>query len=203
MLTVLLTTFGLVFVAELGDKTQVLVAWLASRYRAWQVMAGVLLGSAAIHGLAVVVGVAVGSIVPRLAIEIGAGVLFLAFAVFAFREARRDDADESEKPDVIGKRPVLGTATVFFLAELGDKTQIMVVALAAQAASQPAATEAVDLVALWLGAVLAMAAADGLAVIAGSLLGAHVKRQTLALVSGILFAAFGLFTLGRGVFEYL
>ena len=197
MLTALLTTFGLVFLAELGDKTQVLVAWLASRYRPWQVMAGVVLGSAAIHGLAVLVGVAVGAVVPRIAIELGAGILFLVFAVLAFREARRDDSDDDEERGLIGKSPVLGTAGVFFVAELGDKTQIMVIALAAQAASQPETSSAAPLLALWAGAVMAMAAADGLAVMAGALLGTHVRRQTLAWVSGALFAAFGLLTLGR------
>ena len=197
MLTVLLTTFGLVFVAELGDKTQVLVAWLASRHRPWQVMAGVAIGSAAIHGLAVIAGVALGSVVPRVAIEVGAGLLFLAFAALAFREARRDDADEEERSDLVARHPVIGTAGVFFLAELGDKTQIMVVALAAQAAAQTATSSSWMLLALWVGAVLAMTAADGLAVVAGSFLGRHINRQTLARVSGVLFALFGLFALGR------
>ena len=191
MLTVLFTTFGLVFLAELGDKTQVLVAWLASRYRPWQVMAGIVLGSAAIHGLGVVVGVALGAVIPRSAIEIGAGILFLVFAVLAFREARREDADEDEPPGLMARSPVLGTAGVFFLAELGDKTQFMVIALSAQAVSQPETPSATALLALWVGAVLAMAAADGLAVVAGSFLGAHIQRQTLAWISGALFALSG------------
>jgi putative Ca2+/H+ antiporter (TMEM165/GDT1 family) len=205
MLTVVLTTLALVFVAELGDKTQVLVAWLASRYDPWRVMLGVLIGSAAIHGLGVAIGVALGSVVPGTWIEIGAGVLFLVFALLAFREARTegDDADEEEKPSLLSRRPVLGTAGVFFLAELGDKTQIMVIALAARAASSPETATAPTLVALWLGAVLAMAAADGLAVIAGSFLGAHVRRQTLAWISGVLFALFGLLTLGRLAVAYV
>jgi putative Ca2+/H+ antiporter (TMEM165/GDT1 family) len=203
MLAVLFTTFGLVFLAELGDRTQVLVAWLASRYRPWQVMTGVVLGSAAIHGLAVLLGVVVGAIVPRPAVEIGAGMLFLVFAVLAFREARRGDSDEEEAPGLIGKRPVLGTAGAFFLAELGDKTQVLVVALAAQAASRPETASIASLLALWAGAVLAMAAADGLAVLVGTLLGTRVRRQTLAWVSGALFAAFGLFTLGRALLGIL
>jgi putative Ca2+/H+ antiporter (TMEM165/GDT1 family) len=204
MLTALVTTFGLVFIAELGDKTQVLVAWLASRYDARHVMAGVILGSAAIHGLGVAVGVAVGSFVPQTIVEVGAGALFLVFALLAFREARRDDEDDAEEtPDLIGKRPILGTAGFFFLAELGDKTQIMVLALAAQLASQPDTQSFTSIAALWAGAVLAMAAADGLAVVAGSLLGARVERRTLAWISGALFAAFGLFTLGRVLLDVL
>ena len=198
MLTALLTTFGLVFVAELGDKTQVLVAWLASRYDARHVMLGVGLGSAAIDGLGVAVGVAVGSFVPQTFVELAAGILFIFFALLAFREARREDDDDAEEtPDFVGRRPVLGTAAFFFLAELGDKTQIMVLALAAQLASQPDTQSVSSIAALWVGAVLAMAAADGLAVVAGTILGARVQRSTLAWISGALFAAFGLFTLGR------
>ena len=75
--------------------------------------------------------------------------------------------------------------------------------LAAQAASQPDTASVASLSALWAGAVLAMGAADGLAVVAGSLLGAHVRRQTLAWVSGGLFAAFGLFTLARVAASFL
>jgi putative Ca2+/H+ antiporter (TMEM165/GDT1 family) len=194
MIAALLVSFALVFVAELGDKTQVLVAWLATRYRPWQVMAGVLLGSMAIHGLAVVAGATLGAFVPAVAVEITAGVLFLGFAILALKGAS-DGAGEG-RLGTLDKRPVLGTAGAFFIAELGDKTQLMVLARAAQESADSNATVAVA-AAVWLGAVLAMVAADGLAVLAGSLLGARVRQRILALLSAALFAGFGIFTLGR------
>jgi putative Ca2+/H+ antiporter (TMEM165/GDT1 family) len=199
---VLLTTFALVFVAELGDKTQLLVAWLAARFRPWQVMAGVLLGSAAVHALAVLAGATVGAMLPSWLIEGIAGLLFMAFALWAFREAYSADEEDST-PAAVSRAPVLGTAGAFFLAELGDKTQLVVVARAAQLVATDGSWGVTSIIAVWAGAVLAMVAANGLAVLAGSFLGARVRRRTLALVSGVLFAGFGLFTLGRAAVVWL
>jgi putative Ca2+/H+ antiporter (TMEM165/GDT1 family) len=200
MIPALLTSFALVFVAELGDKTQVLVAWLASRYRPWHVMAGVVLGSMAIHGLAVLAGAVLGALVPMVAVEIAAGLLFLGFAFLALRGA--SDDDEARGLGALDRRPILGTAAVFFVAELGDKTQLMVLARAAQESADSGSTIAI-MAAVWVGAVLAMVAADGLAILAGTFLGARMRRRTLALISAALFAGFGLFSLGRVLFVYL
>jgi putative Ca2+/H+ antiporter (TMEM165/GDT1 family) len=202
VIQIVFATFALVFLAELGDKTQLLVAWLATRFRPWQVMAGVLLGSAAIHVAAVLAGATVGAVLPAWLVEGMAGLLFLAFALWAFREARSADED-TEEPAAMSRTPVLGIAAAFFLAELGDKTQLVVVARAAQLVAADGSWEAGPILATWAGAVLAMVAANGLAVLLGSFLGTRIRRRNLALASGVLFAAFGIFTLVRAAVAWL
>jgi putative Ca2+/H+ antiporter (TMEM165/GDT1 family) len=123
----LVIAFGLVFVAELGDKTQLVAVSLATRYRALPVLAGLAIAQAMAQGLAVVVGGLLGAALPTTAISVGAGLLFLGFAVWTLRAD--DDGGEVE---VAGRSVVVAVATAIFVAELGDKTMLASATLAAQ-----------------------------------------------------------------------
>jgi putative Ca2+/H+ antiporter (TMEM165/GDT1 family) len=192
----LLGTFGLIVVAELGDKTQLLVAWLATKYRPRTVLLGVLLGSSAIHLLSAGLGGALSEIVAPGILEVGAGLLFVGFGLWALF-SRTDDGD----PDAmrVVRWPALSIAGTFFIAELGDKTQLAALTRAAQFGASADVTAAQAFWAVWIGATLGMLVADGLAVLAGSFLATRVSRRLLSRVSGVVFLGFGAYTLGGAI----
>ena len=118
----------LIALAELGDKTQLLALVLACRYDPWKVLLGIFGATLLIHLLSTVVGAAVGSFIPTLYLTWGAGLLFVGFGLWTLRGDSVGE-DEPDMPDRFG--PVLTSAIAFFLAELGDKTQIMTMTIAA------------------------------------------------------------------------
>ena len=189
-----LTALGLVLLAELGDKTQVLVLVLASRHRPHQVLAGVALGSVIIHGVSVAVGGLAGGALPAGVVSVAAGVLFIGFGLWTLGSARAvgDKADEPARRSGLG--PVLGVATAFTLAEIGDKTQMTSMTLAATAATGGAAVLPAAL-GTWAGAVVGMSVASAVAVVVGAVLGKRLPRRVLAVSSGIVFLVFGVWML--------
>src|SRR6516165_9287434 len=124
----ILSSFALVVAAEMGDKTQLLAFSLAGRFRRpWVIMAGILVATVANHALASTVGVAIAA---RVSTRVMAGILAATFIVFGFWTLKPDTLDEKERPSRFG--PFLTTVVLFFLAEMGDKTQLATVALAAR-----------------------------------------------------------------------
>ncbi len=194
-----LATAGLILVAELGDKTQLLVVTLAARYRPAPVMLGVLAGSAFIHLLSVAFGAAVGSVLPLAPVRVFAGVLFVGFGVHAFLTRDRSDEDAEDGDDGGGAVPVgarsvaLTVFGAFSLAELGDKTQLASLTQAATVSDGLAAT-----VGVWAGATVGMTLASVLAVAVGVLAGRRLPRRALAVVSAAVFVAFGVALLVSG-----
>lgn len=126
----LLASFGIVFLAELGDKTQFLSLFLAATYRKpLQVLAGVFLATLASNIVAVLFGHWIGE---YLTPNILRWVLTLSFVAFAVWALLPENEDERSKQRA-GKRGALaGTFISFFVAEMGDKTQIVTAALAAR-----------------------------------------------------------------------
>jgi putative Ca2+/H+ antiporter (TMEM165/GDT1 family) len=173
----LVIAFGLVFVAELGDKTQLVALSLAARYRPFPVLVGLAIAQAMAQGMAVIVGGLLGAALPTTAISVGAGLLFLGFAVWTLR----GDDDDGEV-EVAGRSVVLAVATAIFIAELGDKTMLASATLAAQA----------DPVLVWVGGTAGVVAAGGVAIVVGRLLGARLPADTIRLVAAGLFALFGI-----------
>ncbi|GAB4273281.1 MAG: TMEM165/GDT1 family protein [Coriobacteriia bacterium] len=185
-------TLWLVALAEFGDKTQLLVAWLATRHRRAEVLAGVALGSLAIHFISAAAGGLIGELVPDKVMDILAGALFLGFGVLAIASAGRADEEDGER----GSRwPVLGVALTFFVAELGDKTQLVALSRAAQYSANPGISAFEAFAGVWAGAVAAMLLIDGLAVLAGAWLHSRVSSVVLARLSGLAFLAVGAYTL--------
>jgi Ca2+/H+ antiporter, TMEM165/GDT1 family len=173
----LFIAFGLVFVAELGDKTQLVALSLASRYRPLPVLVGLALAQAAAQGLAVLVGGLLGAALPTTAISVGAGVLFLGFAFWTLRADDDDDGVE-----VAGRSVVVTVAVAIFIAELGDKTMLASATLAAQG----------NPVLVWIGGTAGVIAAGVVAIVVGRSLGARLPAHVIRYVAAGLFALFGL-----------
>lgn len=117
----------LVVVAEMGDKTQLLAMAMVSKYKAKQVLLGVLIATILNHAL-VAVGSYLSSVIPMDLVKIIAAVSFLAFGLWTIRGDKLDD--EENKKVKFG--PIVTVAIAFFLAEMGDKTQLMTITIAAE-----------------------------------------------------------------------
>lgn len=204
MLTAFVIATVFITLAELGDKTQLLALCLAARYKAWQVLVGIFAATLLIHLLSTVVGAVVGNLIPKLYLSILTGVLFIGFGIWTLRG---DTVDEDEACETSPYGPILATGIAFFLAELGDKTQIMTMTIAANPAAvlntlpslkallPPAATTGGTpgvLLGVWLGSTVGMMIADGVAILIGSVLGAKLPERLITRISGVIFVLFGI-----------
>lgn len=176
----ILQSFGLVVASEMGDKTQLLALILALRFKKpWTVMAGILVATLLNHGLATVVGGWIGSQVPEELLRLGLAGIFFAFAIWILVP---DKMDETEGESYGQANAFWTTLVLFFMAEMGDKTQLATVALGAKFQMPVAVT---------IGTTLGMLVADGLAVVFGERLTEIVPMKIIRIVSSVLFAAFG------------
>jgi Ca2+/H+ antiporter, TMEM165/GDT1 family len=187
LVAALVISFGVVFVAELGDKTQLLALDFGTRYSLRTVAIGLALGYGAANIVATIVGGILGAALPDRPIQIVGGTIFLVFAALALRRARSaNDDDDDELPDTAPRGAstlavVSSIAAVIAVAEMGDKTQIATATLASQ--SSP--------VAVWVGATLGAATSGMVGAVAGKVIGDRVPMRLLHLASALLFAAFG------------
>jgi putative Ca2+/H+ antiporter (TMEM165/GDT1 family) len=178
MWEIVASSFALVAASEMGDKTQLLAFTLASRFRRpWPVMAGILVATLANHALASSVGAWIAARIPE---RVMAGILGALFIGFGLWTLRPDAEDDTRKPSRFG--PFLTTAILFFLAEMGDKTQFATAALGARFRSALLVT---------LGTSLGMALADGLAVFVGDRLATKVRGRWVRVIAASLFFVFG------------
>ncbi len=177
----LLQSFGLVLASEMGDKTQLLALVLALRFKKpLTVMAGILAATLLNHGLATMVGGWIGSQFSSQTLRIALAVIFFAFALWILVPDKLDDDENDEKH--MRSSAFLTTLVLFFLAEMGDKTQLATLALGAKF-QMPLAVTA--------GTTLGMLAADGLAVFFGERLTKVVPMKAIRIFSSVLFAVFG------------
>ncbi len=175
----MLVAFAVVFVAELGDKTQIVALSLATRYPLPVVLVGITIAYATTQGIAALVGAALGAALPTDAISVGAGLLFLAFAVWTLLD--RDDGE----PEPAGRGTLLGVIGAMVVAEVGDKSMLAGATLAADRGALP----------VWIGATLGETAAGMLAVLVGGVLGARLPERGTRLLAAGLFAVFGVILL--------
>lgn len=179
----LLVAFGVVFLAELGDKTQLVALSLATRFRTATVLLGIAIAYAITNGISVVIGGLLGAALPTTAIALGGGVAFLGFAWWTWRGSDDDDADNMVAS---GSRSVLMSIVMaMVVAELGDKTMLATATLAARGA--PLWT--------WIGATAGITASGAVAVMVGKLVGDRLPRRATRLGAALLFALFGLLLL--------
>jgi putative Ca2+/H+ antiporter (TMEM165/GDT1 family) len=182
----IVSSFLLVAISEMGDKTQLLAFSLASKYRRpWVVMGGILAATILNHSLASGVGTWVSAHVPA---RVMAGILAVTFIGFGFWTLKPDTLEENKKPDRFG--PFVTTTILFFLAEMADKTQLATVALAARYQA---------LVLVTVGTTLGMLASNGLAVFLGDRIAARVQMKWIRIVAATLFFAFGAASLWHAV----
>ena len=190
MLTAILISLAVVFVAELGDKSQLITMTYSLRHRWWVVLSGVGIAAVLVHGLSVAVGHFLGMTLPQRPIAAVAALAFLLFAVWTWRDARR--ADDGEEPRVAEPRFVIfAIVSSFLLAELGDKTMLATVALASDQ----------HWAGVWIGATLGMIAADGVAIVVGRLMHKRLPERFLHYLASVLFLLFGLFMFVNGALE--
>lgn len=181
-----LVAFGVVLVAELGDKSQLLALAFATRHPPVPVFIGIAVSTAALNAVSVAVGAAFASALPERAMGIAGGLAFLAFGVWTLRS----DGDGLVGPVRQSAAPVVASvALAFLVAELGDKTMVATVTLAAQGSA----------LATWVGATVAMMAVNGVAVAVGRSLGARFPERSLRLAGAAVFLVFGAVLLTRGL----
>ena len=178
----------MIFVAELGDKSQLMALAFATRYRPLPILVGITAATALVHLVSVGVGAVLGGSLPTDAIDIVAGLAFLGFAVWTYRGDELSDEEES-RADRTARSAVLAVAVAFFLAELGDKTMLATITLATTN----------GLVGTWVGSTLGMVAADALAIGVGAALGKNLPERAIRVGAAASFVVFGLLLIAEGV----
>ncbi|MBU2965214.1 TMEM165/GDT1 family protein [Amphritea sp. 2_MG-2023] len=178
--------FLLVFLAEFGDKSQLVCMTLATRYRPLPVIFAAVVAFSVLNVLAVVVGSVAATWLPRSVVLTVVAVLFLWFGLQSFRA---EEDEESGALGLSGKSVFLSALMMLFLAELGDKTQLAVMGLASTESPM----------AVWLGATLALIATSVIGVIAGRALMRYVSVVWLHRVSGVLFILFGIYAASEAI----
>jgi Ca2+/H+ antiporter, TMEM165/GDT1 family len=186
MLTAILVSLAVVFVAELGDKSQLITMTYSLRHRWWVVLSGVGIASMLVHGLSVTIGHFLGMTLPERPIALAGAVAFFLFAVWTWRESNRDDGEEVR----VGEPRFILFAVVssFVLAELGDKTMLATVTLASDH----------NWAGVWIGATAGMVLADGVAIAVGAVLHKRLPEHFLHGLASVLFLLFGLWLLFDG-----
>ncbi|WP_428035830.1 TMEM165/GDT1 family protein [Amphritea sp.] len=172
--------FLLVFLAEFGDKSQLVCMTLATRYRALPVLLGAVVAFAVLNLLAVLVGAVAATWLPRSLVLTVVALLFLWFGIQSFR-AEEEDEDDSVSISV--KSVFVSALLMLFFAELGDKTQLAVMGLASTEPALP----------VWLGSTLALVSTSALGILAGRALMRYVSISWLHRASGVMFVMFALY----------
>ena len=175
----------MIFLAELGDKTQLVALTLATCYNTGVVLWGIFWATLAIHVFSAGIGWFIGGSLPVVWIKFIAGI---AFIIFGFWTLRGDCLDDDEKSCKITMRPFWLVFTTFFMAELGDKTMLSTVTLASTNPFLP----------VWLGSTIGMVISDGLAIIAGKMLGARLPEKTIKIGASVIFFLFGIISMIDG-----
>jgi putative Ca2+/H+ antiporter (TMEM165/GDT1 family) len=182
----LFAALGLVFVAELGDKTQLVALGFGARHRLAPVLAGVVLAYMVTNLLSVVIGGLLGAALPTRAIGLAGGAMFLGFALWNLRpEPEEDEELVSSSHGTI----VASVALAMIVAEMGDKTMLATATLAAQG----------NPVLVWVGATLGIIASGTLGVLLGRYFGARLPERATRIGSSVLFAVFGAVLLATNV----
>ena len=175
-----LAAFSFIFLAELGDKTQLAVITLCSRHNWKVVLSGAMLSFALIDGLSVLVGRGIAEVVPLFWIQIIGGVMFIAFGLYILLHKERENESFKLTEKSSG---FISTLILISLAELGDKTQLAVIALAAEYA---------EVIMVFLGVISGFLAITIIGVLIGKGLIHLVPQRYLRLISAILFIGFGI-----------
>jgi putative Ca2+/H+ antiporter (TMEM165/GDT1 family) len=181
----LFSSFSLIGLAEIGDKSQLVCMTLAARYRPWPVLLGAIVAFALLNIIAVIFGAAAAHWLPESVVMAVVGILFILFGIHALRNST---ADDDEVPTARGSHSLFfSTLLLITLAEFGDKTQIAVAGLGSTS----------DPLAVWLGATLALAVTSALGVLAGRTVVQRISINLLHKISGSLFILMGLLALLR------
>ena len=191
----MLTAFGIsvvaVVLAEMGDKTQLLAMAFATRYRWQTVLWAVAVATLLNHFLAVVTGNVITNIVPIEWIKLLAALSFLLFGLWTLH----DDTTPGSMQRA-ATSPFMTVAIAFFIAEMGDKTQLMTMTLAADQVAKVGgaglAAKIQQIVPVWMGTTCGMIIADAIGILVGIVLNKRIPTHIIKWVAAITFAVFGL-----------
>jgi Ca2+/H+ antiporter, TMEM165/GDT1 family len=185
-----LLSTAVIFVAELGDKSQLMAMTFAARYRARDVIIGITAATALVHLVSVGIGYFIGDAFEGAqgTIEVVAGVAFLAFALWTLRgdELTEEEAEKARRSRGLA---LVAVGSAFFLAELGDKTMLATITLATQE----------GWLGTWIGSTIGMVAADALAILVGIALGKTLPERVVKYGAAALFALFGFLLIAEGI----
>lgn len=174
-----------VVLAEMGDKTQLLAMAFASKFKWQTVMWGVFVATLVNHLFAVVLGSWLCTVVPLYYIQIAASLSFIGFGLWTLKGDTLEGEDKR-----FNFTPFWTVAVAFFLAEMGDKTQLATVALA---------TKYPSIIAVWLGTTTGMLIADAIGIIVGIVLGKKIPERFIKWFAAIIFILFGVVGLYQSV----
>jgi putative Ca2+/H+ antiporter (TMEM165/GDT1 family) len=189
VLAALLLSFAVIFVAEMGDKTQLVAMMFALRYRWWVVLAAITVATTVVHVLSVAIGHYLGGALPTHLLGILAGAMFVFFGLWTLRGDTLTD-EEANRTEKATAPAFFVVFSAFLLAELGDKTMLATITLAADH----------DWVGVWIGSTLGMVVADGLAIVVGAVAGKHLPERLIQITAAALFLLFGVYMLVENFF---
>jgi len=184
-MTAFLLSMSFVVLAEMGDKTQLLAMAFATRYKATTVLWAVFWATLLNHLLAVVVGNYLTNFIPIQYIQISAAVSFILFGLWTIRGDELNNEDKR-----FSFSPFWTVAIAFFIAEMGDKTQLATIALAAKYQS---------VIPVWMGTTTGMVIADAIGIVIGIVIGKKIPERVVKWIAAIIFILFGLI----GLYQYL
>ena len=177
------------FIAEMGDKTQLMLIALTSKYKLRDIILGTAAAILVLNGLAVLAGGLVSEFIPDWLIKMIAALAFLYFAASTL--AGDDDEEEEDGKSKIQFAP-LAVFCTFFVAELGDKTQLTAITFGANEGMKSAFV-------VWIGCSLGLFAADILGMLVGYLLKSKTPDGLLNTLAFVIFSIFGVYTLYQGL----
>ena len=178
------------FIAEMGDKTQLMLIALTSKHKLKDIILGTAAAILVLNGLAVLAGGLVSEFIPDWLIKTIAALAFLYFAASTIAGDDDDEGEEDGKSKI--KFAPLAVFCTFFVAELGDKTQLTAITFGANEGMGAALI-------VWLGCSLGLFAADILGMLVGYLLKSKVPEGLLNTLAFAIFSVFGVYTLYQGL----
>ena len=178
------------FIAEMGDKTQLMLIALTSKYKLRDIILGTATAILVLNGLAVLAGGLVSEFIPDWLIKTIAALAFLYFATSIVTGDDDDEEEEGGKSKI--KFAPLAVFFTFFVAELGDKTQLTAITFGANEGMSVAFI-------VWIGCSLGLFAADILGMLVGYLLKSKTPDGLLNTLAFVIFSVFGVYTLYQGL----
>ena len=166
------------FIAEMGDKTQLMLVALTSKFKLRDIILGTAFAILVLNGLAVVAGGLVGSLIPEGVIKV---VASLAFMFFAITTLMGDDEGEEELVDNKIKFAPIAVFCTFFIAELGDKTQLTAITFGANEGLDKA-------IIVWVACSIGLFAADIIGMLVGYLLKSKAPEGILNTLAFVIFS---------------
>ena len=183
-LTPLLTSFGIIAIAELGDKTQLTVITLSTRYKPLPVFLGAIVAFSLINGVSVLIGETIAEYIPLFWVKVGSGIAFVLFGVYSLI------SKVEEVRIKYGRYAVLSSFLLIALMELGDKTQLATIVLAARYLNP---------VLVFTGVMLAYFILTVVGIIIGFKISRLIPRRKMRVIASSIFILFGILFLLNSV----